>query len=87
MDMIIGILAAIVGIGSLVCWIMVLIKMFQGAGVLQGILGIICGLWAFIWGWMNAGTYGIKNVMIVWSVLVVLGVIFNSTLSVTMQGL
>ena len=43
------ILGMIAGAVSIVCWIMVLIKMFN-VSVLQGIFGIICGLWAFIWG-------------------------------------
>jgi hypothetical protein len=52
---------------SLICWIMVLIKMFQNQGALHGILGIICGLYAFIWGWMNAKRYGLSNIMIGWT--------------------
>ncbi len=67
--------AALYGIGAiggLVCWIIVLIKMFQQAGVVHGIIGIICGLWAFIWGWMNATPANIRNVMIAWTVFVIL---------------
>ncbi|MBN1993335.1 MAG: hypothetical protein JW953_11600 [Anaerolineae bacterium] len=77
MATVLSILAIIVGIGSLVCWIMVLIKLFQEKGVLHGILGIICALYPFIWGWMNVTRLNIKNVMIVWSVCVVLGIILN----------
>jgi hypothetical protein len=61
-------------IASLVCWIIILVKMFQRAGVLQGILGIICGLWAFIWGWMNVNEHGQKPVMIVWSICFVINI-------------
>ncbi len=49
-------LAAISGIACLVCFIMVLVKMFQNENIGLGILGIFCGLWTFIWGWMNAIT-------------------------------
>lgn len=77
MATVLSILAIVVGIGSLICWIMVLIKLFQEKGVLHGILGIICALYPFIWGWMNAGRLNIKNVMIVWSVCIVLGIILN----------
>ena len=77
MATVLSILAVVVGIGSLICWIMVLIKLFQEKGVLHGILGIICALYPFIWGWMNAGRLNIKNVMIVWSVCIVLGIILN----------
>ncbi len=64
-------------IGSLICWIMVLIKMFQNEKPLIGILGILCSLWAFIWGWMKSGTLGLKKTMMIWSACVVLTVVGN----------
>src|SRR6266850_603992 len=68
-----GILAMLVGIGCLICLIIVLIKQFQNAGVLHGIIGIItCGIWTFIWGWMNANKLGIKNIMMIWTVLIII---------------
>jgi len=70
-----GILAMVAGIAALVCQIIVVVKMFQTAGALQGIIGLICGLWAFIWGWMNAGKVGIKNVMMIWTGLIILYII------------
>jgi hypothetical protein len=43
------ILASLVGLASLVCFVMVLIKQFQTAGALHGIIGLItCGIWTFI---------------------------------------
>jgi hypothetical protein len=76
--MIIGILLlALGGIGSLVCWIMVLIKMFQNEKPLIGILGILCNLWAFIWGWMKATPLNLKKVMLLWTVCIVVAVIGN----------
>ncbi len=70
---ILGYLASAV---SLVCWIMVLIKLFD-EGVLQGILGIICGLWAFVWGWMNVGPNNQKNVMIAWTIALIVSIAAN----------
>lgn len=64
-------------LGSLICFIIVLVKMFQTAGALQGILGLICGLWAFIWGWMNAGKLGIKNIMLIWTILILLCIVLG----------
>jgi len=64
-------------IGSVICFIIVLVKMFQTAGVLQGILGLICGLWCFIWGWMNAGKLGIKNIMLIWTILIILNIVLG----------
>ena len=67
-----GILALLVGLGYLVCWIMVLIKQFNDAGVVHGIIGIItCGIWTFIWGWMNASRLNIRNIMLIWTVLII----------------
>lgn len=41
------ILYMVAALGSLICFIIVLVKMFQNAGVLQGILGLVCSIWAF----------------------------------------
>lgn len=72
-----SLLAMLCSLGCLICFIIVLVKMFQTAGVLQGIIGLICGIWAFIWGWMNAGKVGIKNIMMIWTLLLILAVILN----------
>jgi hypothetical protein len=62
-------------LGSIVCWIMVLIRMFKDAGVVHGIIGILCSLYAFIWGWMNAGKLGLRNLMLAWTAILVLYII------------
>lgn len=73
---IIGIIGAVASLG---CWIFVLIKMFPAKGPLHGILAILCGLYAFIWGWQNSSKYeNMRNVMIVWTVAIVLSAIGNS---------
>ena len=64
-------------LGCLICFIIVLIKLFQDKGVLHGILGLICGLYTFIWGWMNAGRFNIRNIMMIWTALIVISVILN----------
>jgi len=38
---------------------------------MKGILALICGLFGFIWGWMNSTKLGIKNIMIIWTVLII----------------
>lgn len=80
------ILAQLVGLASLVCFIMVVIKLFQQKGVLHGILGIICGLYTFIWGWMNAATLNIKKVMLIWTVLLIVGIILNVLVMQSVTG-
>lgn len=73
-----GILSMLIGLGCLICWIMVLIKQFQTAGAIHGIIGIItCGIWTFIWGWMNANELGIKNIMMIWSVLILISLVLR----------
>jgi len=72
-----AILAQLVGLACLVPFIIVLIKLFQQKGVLHGILGILCALYTFIWGWINANTLNIKNVMILWTVLIIAGAVLN----------
>ena len=72
------ILGLLCNLGSLVCFIIVLIKLFQQKGVLHGILGIICGLYTFIWGWIEVSRLNIKNVMIAWSALIIGGIVFGT---------
>ncbi len=73
-----GILGMILWLGCIICLIMVLIKLFQEKGALHGILGLICGLYTFIWGWMNATRLNIKNIMMIWTLLIILSVIINA---------
>jgi len=84
MPTVLTILAIVAAIGAIICWIMVLIKLFQEKGVLHGILGIICSLYPFIWGWIHVNRLGIRNVMIIWTVCIVLGIILNAS-STAMQ--
>jgi hypothetical protein len=73
------ILQMVVGLGSLVCFIIVLIKQFQIGGAIHGIIGIVtCGIWTFIWGWMNAGKANIRNLMLIWTVLFVVSLVMGA---------
>ena len=66
-------LSYIAAAASVICWIIVLIQMFKQS-VGKGIIGLICGLYAFIWGWMNS-TLVPKNIMLIWTAAIVLGII------------
>ena len=68
--------AVIGGIVSLVCWIMVLIEMFKDS-VVQGIIGLICGLWAFVWGWTHKSEGSLSLVMPVWTIAIIAGIVAN----------
>ena len=72
-----GILGMLCWLGCVICFIIVLIKLFQENGVLHGILGLICSLYTFIWGWINAGRLNIKNIMMIWTVLIILGMVLG----------
>jgi len=72
-----GLLGLVLWVATLICFIIVLIKLFQKEGVLLGILGLICGLYTFIWGWINASKLNIRNIMIIWTLLIILSVVVN----------
>jgi hypothetical protein len=75
---------AITGVGgvailvSIVCFVLVLIQMFQrgkaGLAIACIVLSLCCGLGgliAFIYGWTKAREWNINNLMTVWTVAVV----------------
>lgn len=77
-------LKSIAGLASLVCFILVLVKMFQdgqtGLGVACIVLAFCCGvgvLITFIIGWVNARKWGIQNIMVIWSVCIAVGIFGN----------
>jgi hypothetical protein len=66
--------------GSALAWVaglVVLVKLFQKEGVLKGILGLICMLYTYIWGWgkIKDESLKLKNWMYIWTGAIVLGVI------------
>jgi hypothetical protein len=75
MEALVSILGGLAGLGSLICLIIVLIKLFPAEGALKGIFGIFCGIYTFIWGWQNVDRYNLKNVMMIWSVCFVVSIV------------
>jgi hypothetical protein len=68
--------------GSIIAWIagvVVLVKLFQQEGVMKGLLGLICMLYTFIWGWQHIKdeSLKLKTWMYVWTGAIVLGIILN----------
>ncbi|HEV3005922.1 MAG TPA: hypothetical protein VGX78_15755 [Pirellulales bacterium] len=70
--------AIAVGVGSLVCFILVLIQMFkrgeQTLGIVCIVLAICTGigaLIAFVYGWVKASEWGLRNVMLAWTACMV----------------
>ena len=73
-------------IGSIIIWvagIVVLVKLFQKEGLLKGVLGLICMLYTFIWGWQNIKNeqLKLKNWMYIWTAVIVLGYIAQFALA------
>ena len=69
-------------LGWVICWvagIAVLIKLFQKEGLLKGILGLICMLYTYIWGWMKIKdtSLDLKKWMYIWTGAIGLGVLLN----------
>jgi hypothetical protein len=75
------ILSGIISLAILVVAILVLIKMFKKEGAMKGILGVICLLYAFYWGWVNHKEQNITNLMWAWTGLIVLNVIVSFMIS------
>ena len=84
-----SILSSIVSVIALICGIAVLIQLFKKEGVLKGILGLICMLYTYIWGWMHIKdeSLKIKTWMYVWTVVIVLAIIINIVASVVQANI
>ena len=68
-----GIFGYLTWFGTLACFILVLVKLFESEGVFNGLIGILtCGIWTFIWGWINAKEQNIVSLMLLWTLFVVI---------------
>ena len=91
---ILQLLQVLVGVASLVCFVLVLIKMFQhnqtALGITCIVLIFVCGiggLVAFIMGWVNVKAWKIDKVMIAWTVSIVVGMALGLAGGFTMPAL
>jgi hypothetical protein len=78
------ILNALVAVGSLICFILVLVRMFQageaGMGPACIMLFLLCGIGYFLtfaYGWIKADRWGIRNVMIAWTAFLIFGAVIG----------
>jgi hypothetical protein len=91
MPVVLNLLSLVLGVGSLICFIMVIIKMFQNdaTGVaIVSLLLLLCGigaLVAFVYGWVKAAEWGITNVMLAWTGCFVGGIVLT-VLQLAMGG-
>lgn len=89
--MVLGVLSLVIGIGNLVCWILVIVSAFQKEeSPLLGILSIVlCALGGFIIGWVKHKEWGIQKLMVIWSILFVASLLIQLAtvaLSVALAG-
>ena len=70
-----GFLQWLGGVLAFVAGIVVLIKLFQKEGVLKGILGLICMIYTYIWGWLHVKDEALKlkNWMYAWTAAILVG--------------
>ena len=87
-------LNSVVGIAWLVCFILVIVQMFQhgqtGLGVACLVGFILCGIGyfvAFVYGWMKSNEWRIQNIMYVWTGCLVATIILGIALPINFAGL
>ena len=86
-----AILNNVIGLIAFVCYILVIVKMFQhnqtGLAI-ACIVGLcVCGigyLVAFIMGWMKSGEWNLKTVMLIWTVVLVINIALGIYVGSTM---
>lgn len=75
-----AILGLICSLGAWACSIYVGVLAIKRQQIAVGIISIICTIVGLIFGWTKANEWGIKNLMIVFTILFVLGLILNITI-------
>lgn len=73
-----SIISSIAGLVSFVVGLVVLIKLFQKEGALKGILGFICMLYTYIWGWRNAKEQNLTTMMWIWTGVIIVSAIVGA---------
>jgi hypothetical protein len=73
-----GTLGYICAIGAWICSIMVGVKAIQRKETVVGILSIICSLVGLVYGWVKANEWGIKNLMLIFTILFALGIVLSA---------
>jgi Tfp pilus assembly protein PilF len=72
------IINALIGLANLagfICFVVVIIKLFKAEGALKGIFGIICSIYAFIWGWMNHSRFKLNKWMWGWTASILFAIV------------
>lgn len=67
-----GAIAFLCLLANLVFFIIVLIKLFKNEGPILGIVGLLCGFFTFIWGWIKHKQLQLTKVMLIWTITIIL---------------
>lgn len=67
----VGVAFLVILIISFICWLKVLIALFKKEGAGLGILGLLCGIYLYIWGWLKSKELGLKKTMVWWTITIV----------------
>jgi len=59
------------GVVQFVCFIIVVVKIFQAGNIGIGVVSILCGLVAFVYGWVKANELDAQKIMLVWTIALV----------------
>ena len=87
MGMIVSLLALLATLANLGCLIFVVIQMNTKEGIVKAILGFICGIYGFIWGWMNRDAHPqMPTVMLVWSGCIVANIVLQMLAGAVASG-
>jgi hypothetical protein len=85
-------ISGIIGLVALVCFVLVVVKMFQAGDTTMGIICVVgvlaCGigvLVAFVYGWIKSSEYKIQQVMLIWTAAIVVNIVL-SVATVVMTG-
>ncbi|HEV3023912.1 MAG TPA: hypothetical protein VGX76_15660 [Pirellulales bacterium] len=85
MGMLFNVVGGVLGLAAFVCYIMVVVKMFQNGQTGLGITTIVtlfcCGIGyiiALVVGWQNADKWGIRNVMMIFSICFAASILCNA---------
>ena len=64
-------------LANIVLYVMVLVKLFKTKGVLHGILGLICEIYTFVWGWVKHKQLEITKIMAIWTITIIVPILIQ----------
>lgn len=87
-EWVIGLILILLRLLSFGCLIYIIIKLFQEKGIFHGLLGFFCcQLYPFIWGWLNSNTLKVLDLMVFWTFVIVLDIVFEVAIFLLMPDL